>query len=81
MPSAIILVSTPIGLEKDVLKSLDGNEDVEEAFAVHGVYDIVVKVKAKRFDKVRDVIDRIKRSYPHGFLNMVTMWVIDRSTI
>ncbi len=81
MPSAIILVNTPIGMEKDVLESFGGNEDIEEAIAVHGVYDIIVKVKAKTFEKVREVVDRIKRSYPHGILSMVTMWIVENPTI
>lgn len=66
-PSAIILLNTDMGREKDVLRSLrsDGG-------AVESVYDIVVKVKAETFDKLKEIIARIKRTLiAHDVVTMV----------
>ena len=74
MPSAFVLVST-LDMENDVLKNLKGYESVEEVFAVQSVYDIVVKVKAETFDKLKEIIARIKKSVPkpHSVLTMLVV--------
>ncbi len=75
MPSAFVLVSTS-SAENDVLKTLKSDESVEEVFAVQSVYDIVVKVKAETFDKLKEVIARIKKSVPKPHC-VLTMLVVD----
>ena len=76
MPSAIILLNTAIGMEKDVLKRLKNHECVVEAFAVQSVYDIVAKVKAESFDKLKEIISGIQRSLPKTY-SIVTMLIVD----
>jgi len=73
MPSAFVLVGT-LDMENDVLKNLKGYESVE-VFAVQSVYDIVVKVKAETFDKLKEIIARIKKSVPkpHSVLTMLVV--------
>ena len=73
MPSAFVLVST-LDMENDVLKNLKGYESVE-VFAVQSVYDIVVKVKAETFDKLKEIIARIRKSVPkpHSVLTMLVV--------
>jgi len=80
LPSAIILVSTSLGVEKDALKSLKSTESVEEVFAVQGPYDIVVKAKAETFDKLRDIVAKIRRTLPK-MQSMVTMLIIEATTL
>jgi hypothetical protein len=74
LPSAIILVNTSIGMEKNVLKSLKSNIGVE-VFPVQGAYDIVVKVKADTFDNLKASIARINRSLPK-IRHMVTTLIV-----
>ena len=78
MPSAIILVSTSIGVETHILKRLRLNAGVQEVFYVQGVYDIVVKVKTETFDTLRDCIAKIKESLPK-IQDITTMLVVERS--
>ncbi len=74
MPTAFVLVST-LETEKDVPKNLKSDESVEQVFAVQSVYDIVVKVKAETFDKLKEIIARIKKSVPkpHSVLTMLVV--------
>jgi len=74
MPSAFVLVST-LGAENDVLKNLKSDETVVEVFAVQSVYDFVVKVTAETFDKLKEVIARIRKSVPkpHSVLTMLVV--------
>ena len=62
MPTAFVLVNTEIGSEADVLKDVKKVEGVEEAFAVYGVYDIIVRVKQDTMDKLKEIVTwRIRR--------------------
>jgi len=58
MPTAFVLINTELGSEADVLKDLKKVEGVEEANAVYGVYDIVVRVKASTMDRLKEVVSR-----------------------
>jgi len=58
MPTAFVLINAEMGLELDVLKDLRKVEGVDEAFAVYGVYDVIVTVRAKRMDKLKEIITR-----------------------
>jgi len=62
MPIAFVLINAEIGSEEEVLNSLKDVEEVEEAYIVYGVYDIVAKIKADSMDKLKDVVTwRIRR--------------------
>ena len=77
MPSAIILLNAPLGTENDVLKRLRSSEGVEEAFVVaQSVFDVVAKVKAETFDKLKEIIAGIKRSLS-AHSNMVTVLLVE----
>jgi len=56
MVSALVLVNTALGVEDKVLENLKGVEGVEEAHSLCGVYDLMIKVKAKSIDKLKDII-------------------------
>jgi DNA-binding Lrp family transcriptional regulator len=58
MPTAFVLINAEMGLELDVLKDLRKIEGVDEAVAVYGVYDVVVTVRAKTMDKLKEIITR-----------------------
>jgi Lrp/AsnC family transcriptional regulator for asnA, asnC and gidA len=54
--TAIVLLNTDIGSEDEVLEQLSRIEGVIEASIVYGVYDIVVKVKARSIEELKDII-------------------------
>lgn len=56
MPEAFVMVNTEIGAEADTLKAIKKIEGVEEAKAVYGVYDIIVRVKADTMEKLREIV-------------------------
>lgn len=56
MISAVVLVNIDIGSQNEVIENLKHVEGVEEAHALYGVYDLIVKIKALTVDKLKDVI-------------------------
>lgn len=56
MPTAFVLINTELGSEMKVLKNLKKVGGVEEAHAVYGTYDIVVRVKAETMDRLKETV-------------------------
>jgi len=56
MPVAFIFINAEVGSEDEALKQLKKMENVKEAYAVYGVYDIVAKVEAETIGKLKGVI-------------------------
>jgi DNA-binding Lrp family transcriptional regulator len=76
MPTAFVLINTEIGSKADVLKDLKKVEGVDEAFAVYGVYDIVVRVKADTADQLKEIIRmRIRKLY--NVRSTLTLFVVE----
>lgn len=62
MTMAFVLINAEIGAEEEVVKELMKIEEVEEAYIVYGVYDVVAKVKAENLEKLKETITwRIRR--------------------
>ena len=61
MPNAFVLITTEMGSEADLLKDFKKVEGVDDAFAVYGVYDIIARVKADTLDKLKAIINHIRR--------------------
>ncbi len=57
MVSAIVLVNTEIDAEKRVLGTLKGLDGVEEAHALDGAYDLMVRVKTESYGKLREIVE------------------------
>jgi DNA-binding Lrp family transcriptional regulator len=78
VPGAFVLVSSEVGKELQVLDELKKLQEIDEAYAVSGVYDVVVKVKESSMTTLKDLINRrIKRI--DGIESTITMYVNDRS--
>jgi DNA-binding Lrp family transcriptional regulator len=78
MAVAYVLINTETGFEADVLKFLKKLEGVDEVFAVYGVYDVIVKVRATSMDKLKEIVTwRIRRI--DKVRSTLTMLVIDES--
>jgi DNA-binding Lrp family transcriptional regulator len=78
MAVAYVLINTETGFETDVLKFLKKLEGVDEVFAVYGVYDVIVKVRATSMDKLKEIVTwRMRRI--DKVRSTLTMLVIDES--
>jgi DNA-binding Lrp family transcriptional regulator len=62
MPTALVCITIDFDSSGEVLSKLRACEGVEEAFMVHGVYDIIAKVNGDTLDTVkRTVTEKIKK--------------------
>ena len=62
MPSAVIVINSEIGRESEVFEKLVGFSEVECAYIVFGVYDIVAKCNAVDMEALEELIsERIRR--------------------
>ncbi len=53
MISAVVLLNTDSGTQDQILESLKLVDGVEEAHALYGVYDLLVKIKGNSVDKLK----------------------------
>ena len=76
MVSAVVLVNTELNSQDKVIESLKLVEGVEEAHALYGVYDLLLKIKAASIDRLKDVIKfRIKQI--NGVTSSLTLMIIE----
>lgn len=54
--TAFVLISTEIKKEEDILEQLRKSDIIEYAHQVYGAYDIIVKLKAKDNQEIKDYI-------------------------
>lgn len=76
MISAVVLVNTDLGFEDKVLESLRLVDGVEEAHALYGVYDLLIKIKAVSIDKLKD-ITKLRIRQIKGVTSSLTLMVIE----
>lgn len=78
MISAVVLVNTEVGSSQDkVLASLRLVEGVQEAHALYGVYDLIIKIKALTIDNLKDIIKLHIRQVA-GVTSSLTLMIVDR---
>ena len=76
MISAIVLVNTDLDSQDKVIESLKLVEGVEEAHALYGVYDLLIKIKAISIDKLKDITKfRIKQL--DCVTSLLTLMIVD----
>jgi DNA-binding Lrp family transcriptional regulator len=62
MPKALVCINTDFFSADEVLAELKACDEVEEAFRVHGVYDVIAKIHAETTESLLDIVTRyIKR--------------------
>ena len=77
MISAVVLVNTELGASQDkVIESLKNIEGIEEAHALYGVYDLIIKIKANSIDKLKDIIKAHIKQIA-GVTSSLTLMIID----
>ena len=76
MISAVVLVNTNIGEETQVLKNIKNVEGVEEAHALWGIYDLMVKIKAQTVDRLKEII-KLRLQKLTGVSNVLTLMIVE----
>jgi DNA-binding Lrp family transcriptional regulator len=77
MVSAVILVNTELGSSQDkVIESIKNIEGLEEAHALYGVYDLIVKIKTLTLDKLKETI-KLRIRQTSGVTSSLTLMIID----
>ena len=76
MVSALVLVNTNIDEEAETLEKLKTIHGVEEAHALWGVYDLMVKVKANSIDGLKDIVHSQLRQA--GTNTLLTLMMVDK---
>ena len=76
MPKALVCINTDFFAAEEVLADLKACDGVEEAFRVHGVYDVIAKIHAETTESLLDIVTRyIKRM--HNVQTAHTMLIIE----
>jgi DNA-binding Lrp family transcriptional regulator len=55
MISAVVLLNTDSGTQNKVLETLRLVDGVEEAHALYGVYDLLIKIKGNSIEKLKEI--------------------------
>ena len=76
MPKALVCINTGFYAAKEVLSELGACYEVEEAFRVHGVYDVIVKIRAETTEGLLDVVTRYMKRL-HNVQTAHTMLIIE----
>jgi len=60
MPMAYLLINSE-EYHPQLMKTLKEIKGVEEAYALYGVYDIIVRTRADTMDKLKETHDKIRK--------------------
>ena len=55
---AYVLINCELGAEETIMEKLNEIEQVKEVFGTIGTHDMMVKIDAENFEKVRDIVSR-----------------------
>jgi DNA-binding Lrp family transcriptional regulator len=76
MPKALVCINTNFLAAEEVLEDLKACYEVEEVFRVHGVYDVVAKIRGDTTESLLETVTRyIKRL--RGVYTAHTMLIIE----
>lgn len=69
MAEAFVLINCDVGKEKDVVEHLLAIEDIKEAQATVGVYDVVARLESKTEKDLRETTDsEIRKIKPINYI-------------
>jgi len=76
-PTAFVMINSEIGEEEGVLRFLQEELNVDEAYVVYGVYDLVAKVSSDTMKNLKDmVINEIRQA--KGVRSTLTMVIVSK---
>jgi DNA-binding Lrp family transcriptional regulator len=80
MVSAVVLVNTNVGEINRVLQNIKNMDGVEEAHALWGVYDLLVKIQANSMERLKEIIKSGLRQLA-GVSAVLTLMIVDTSRL
>ncbi len=78
MISALVLVNTALDSQEKVKERLKQIEGVEEAYALYGVYDLLIKIKALSIDSLKE-ITRFRIKEVAGVTSSLTLMIVENN--
>ena len=60
MPTALLLINTELGSEKEVLDEIRKIDEIKESCIVYGIYDIAAKIGAGSMDKLNEIVTLVR---------------------
>ena len=58
VPEALVCINTSLNAADEVFEELKACPEVQEAFKVQGVYDIIARVRAESFEDLVGIVNR-----------------------
>ena len=58
MTSAYVLINCELGAEETIMEKLKEIEQVKEMFGTIGTHDMIVKLDAENFEKIREIVSK-----------------------
>lgn len=78
MPRAFVLLNAELGYESLLAEKMKKLSGVREAYAIYGVYDIMLKVEADSMEGLKDFISmKIRRT--DGVKSTLTMLIMEKT--
>jgi DNA-binding Lrp family transcriptional regulator len=78
MLSAVVLLNTDLDSQDKILENLKLVDGVEEAHALYGVYDFLVKIKATSIDEIKN-ITKLRLKQVSGVNSSLTLMIDDHT--
>ncbi|MGQ9719017.1 MAG: Lrp/AsnC family transcriptional regulator [Nitrososphaerales archaeon] len=62
MTVAFVLMSVRSGSDREVMEKLSGIKEVEGAYEIYGVYDIIIKIRARSVEELKEIVmNRVRK--------------------
>ena len=62
MPGAFVLINSEVGKEQEILATVKKIPFVVEAYAVYGVYDLIIRIEADDLDTLKSIVSKNVRT-------------------
>jgi len=56
MLKAYVLMNTELGQEAAVVEALSQVDGIKDAYALYGIYDVIVEVEAESMEKIKEIV-------------------------
>jgi len=58
MTDAYVMLNCELGAEAEIIEKLRELEEVKDVFETIGTYDMLIKLQADNFEKIREIVSR-----------------------
>ena len=64
MTDAYVMLNCELGAEAEIIEKLKELEEVKDVFETIGTHDMMVKLQADNFEKIREIVSRSIQKLP-----------------